>query len=112
MSIDLVASGTQLTDATADPGILLSTQTRAGIYVWTLDTSNMQAGDAIECVIQTIVLAGGTRRQAYRMPFRNVQAQPIKVAPAVMTDQSIRISIERTAGTDREYPWSLQQLDL
>jgi len=108
MSVTIADSGTQTTTGSVDT---LTTQASAGVYQLVIDLNAMVAGDAIEIVLRTIVLSGGTERDTYRGVYWGVQANPIIYSWPVATDISFSVDIERTAGTDRAYPWSVLRSD-
>jgi len=78
-----------------------------GIYVLTVDTSSMQAGDTLIVRVKTMVLPAGTTRLAYAFTYSDVQTEPIKFTLPVPVDQEIICSLQQTTGTGRSFPWSL-----
>lgn len=102
-----VASGTQT--ATIDTEHSLTTQTGVGVYVLVVDTANMQAGDSLTVRVKTKYGSGGQLRlvDGGEKIFADVQDAPNKYSIPVPVDTEIVCTLTQTAGTGRDYPWSL-----
>jgi len=67
----------------------------------------MVNGDVLELRVKTRVLTGGTDRLAYMAAYTNVQASPIKISIPVASMFSCAFTLRQTAGTGRNYDWSV-----
>lgn len=103
----LVTSGTTTTDGTEQT---LFTDTTNKTYIFVIDTNAMANGDIIEIRAKTKVLSGGTSREAYFVTYAHVQAQPNKYSVPIPANIELVVTLKRTAGTDRAYPWALLSL--
>ena len=109
MALATIASGTQT--ATIGTEHTLDTDTTGKTYVLKVDTGAMVLGDVLELRLKTIVLSGGTEREAYIAHYAHVQAQPQKYSVPIPEDISIKATLKQTAGTGRAFPWKLLSLD-
>lgn len=103
----LITSGTTTTDGTEQT---LATDTANHTYVFVIDTNAMVNGDTIEIKLKTKVLSGGTSRIAYYMSYSNAQGRPQKYSVPVPANIELVVTLKRTAGSDRAYPWALLSL--
>ena len=85
----------------------LATDTNNGTFVLEVDTSNMALGDLLEIRVYTITLSGGTLTQAWKGTYQHGQINNHKISPPVASDQSIRCTLNQTAGTGRTYAWKM-----
>lgn len=109
MAVASAASGTQL--AVISTEHTLTTQTVANVYVLVVDLNNMVAGDELTLRLKTKVLTGSTSRLAYIAHFGplapeidNVYSLPVPI------DFEIVATLQQTAGTGRNFDWSLLTL--
>lgn len=109
MGLAVVASGTQT--ATIGTEHTLATNTSGKTVVLVVDTGNMANGDILELRLKTKVLSGGTSRLAYIATYSNIQATPQKYSVPVPANIEIVATLKQTAGTGRNYPWSLLSCD-
>lgn len=100
-----VANGTQAASIGVEH--TLATDTSNNTYVFVCDTNNMANGDILELRIYTICLSAGTERLSYIRRFKHLQAEPIKYSVPVPADISFKATLKQTAGTGRNYPWSI-----
>jgi hypothetical protein len=108
MALTAISENSTTTDGTEQT---LVTDTTNRVYVFAVDTGAMANGDAVEVRIYTIIRSGGTERLAYGpVAYVNAQGQPQKYSVPVPADISIKVTLKRTAGTDRSYPWKLLAL--
>lgn len=105
MAIVAAASGSQA--ATIGTEHSLSQQTGVGIYVLLVDTSAMQAGDALTLKLKTKRSAGDSSVVAYSYSYNDAQTEPNKYSVPVPVDTEIICTLTQTAGTGRTYPWKL-----
>ena len=103
-----VASGTQTAIISTEH--TLTTETTAAVYVLTVDTLNMINGDELTLKITTRVLTGGVNAQAFIANYTHIQADKIKISVPVASMFSIVFTLEQTAGTGRDFDWSVVTL--
>lgn len=102
----LEANGTLTTDGTEQT---IATLTSNSVKTWTIDLGALQNGDEVVARIYTKVLAGGAERLLWpAVPWRHAQAAPVKMSLPIPSDVSIRFTLQRTAGTDRQIPWKVE----
>lgn len=87
---------------------LTGAETVAGFYVFTIDCFNMASGDTLEIRFKNMAKASGTQREMEKQTiiFANITT-PIIQFPAVLFINDWDISIKQTAGTARNYDWSI-----
>lgn len=108
MSVAVAASGSTASTASL---AALSVQTAAGVYVFAIDTNPMVDGDELLVVVQMKVLTGGTVRTLWRATIGpTARAEKIVESPPVVGPFGCTVQIQRLAGTDRTYDWSLMTL--
>src|SRR3990167_3643988 len=103
------ASGTQTAVITTEHS--LDTDADAGIYVFSVNTTNMVLGDIVELRMKTKVLTGDTAEQVYIAHFSNIPECVIVQSPPVVSMFSLEVTLKQVAGTGRAFPWSLVQID-
>jgi len=103
------ASGTQLAVISTEP--TLATITDAGVYQLFLDAKNMVNGDVLELRAKMKVLTGSTAGQASIGQFSNIQSDPVVFSIPFGIVWSIAFTLKQTAGTGRNFDWSVVQLD-
>lgn len=103
------ASGTQTTTGGEDT---LFTSTLPRAFLLTIDLAAMQAGDTVSVRGYVKATIGGTLRQFFAQTFSGVQAVPNigQVTIAVPSPYQCSFRIQRTAGTDRAYPWNVSSI--
>ena len=69
--------------------------------------NEMVNGDVTIVRIYTKDKTGGTSRIAYIATYAHVQAEPHKYSVPVPVDTEIKVTIEQTDGTARDYDWNL-----
>ena len=105
MALSSVDSGTKTTDGTEQT---LTTNTSGGVFTLALDTANMVNGDEILVKIKTKILSGDTSQIAYAVPYKHAQTgAPNKYSIPVPADIEFVATIQRIAGSDRAYKWSV-----
>ena len=103
-----VASGTQT--AVVSTEHTLATDTTGQTYVLVIDCANLAMGDTVEIRLYTKCLSGGTERLAYLRSYAHVQGEPIKYSVPVPADQHVKATLKQTAGSARQFPWSLLRI--
>lgn len=108
MAPTVIACGTQT--ATINTEHVLATDTTCKNYVLVVDTGNLANGDTLELRLYTKVLSGGTERLVYLAVYVNAQGEPQKYSIPVPANISLKATLKQTAGTGRDFPWSLLSL--
>jgi hypothetical protein len=88
----------------------LATDVSGQSYVLVVDTVNLAMGDTLELRIYTKCRTAGTERLAYLRSFANAQGELIKYSVPVPADISCKATLKQTAGTGRQFEWSLLQI--
>jgi len=71
------------------------------------DTSNMIAGDAIEVSLLKRIVTGGALTQKTQVVFNGAQVDDIKEIMLGENRFGVQVTIQRTAGVDRAFPWAV-----
>lgn len=103
----VVAAGTITTDGTEQT---LSTPILDRAYVLWLDLVLLQAADTVRVRASRKVLSSGTVRKAAEQSFSGVQDPELACLVPLAFPYGGTFTIQRTAGTDRAIPWSLESL--
>lgn len=86
----------------------LATDNTNGTFVLEVDTSNLALGDVLEIRVYTVTLTGGALVQAWKGTYGPVpQINNHKISPPVASDQSLKCTLNQTAGTGRAYTWKM-----
>ena len=87
----------------------LTRQTGVGVYVLSVDTSPLQAGDVMEVRLSTRCRAEDTMQLVSVDVFTDAQAVPhwYSVPLPIVAGGMIMCHIEQTAGVSRFLPWNL-----
>jgi hypothetical protein len=117
MAVTLVASGTRA--ASVGTEHFESSPNVAGAFVFTVDLSDMAAGDVVELRGYKMAVAGGTQRSMEEWYRRYEGAQPADAAVKVigpifntLTDtNAVRFSLKQTFGSSADIPWSVQNVE-
>ncbi len=99
----LVADGTEQT---------VVTSAVAGVFVFAIDLENMASGDSITIRIKTKVLSSSTSREVVQAIYTDAQVDPdihVESIP-IVSPQEVVVTVEQTAGTNRNYQWHFKQL--
>lgn len=83
--------------------------TQCYLQVW-IDTSAMQAGDEYRVRVYEKIAAGGNQYPIIDTYLAGPQAEPW-VSPALHVRHGWEVSLQRTAGSDRSFTWSLRRAD-
>lgn len=104
------SSGTQSCTVTTEHS--LATTTTAGVFVGMWNLTNAVAGDVFEVYIKTKVLTGDTAEIIYYAVYGNSLGDiPIIASPPVVSMHSLSMFVKQAAGTSRNVPWALLQVD-
>lgn len=101
------ASGTITTNATEQT--INSNILNRSFVLW-LDLNALQAGDTVVVRAKRKVLSSGTIREFASQTFADVQSPPVQALVPVALPYGGDFTIQRTSGTDRAIPWSLESL--
>lgn len=109
MPASIVASNVTTTTGSEQT---LASLTKPGVYAFKIDVGNLQSGDTLRIRLKIKVLSGGTVRELYRQDITGAQVAPniLQISVPVASRHQFEVSIQRTAGTDRSYPWSVLQV--
>lgn len=103
----VVSSGTTVTDGTEQT---LATPILNRAYVLWLDLVLLQSADIVRVRANRKVLSSGTERKAAEQVFTGVQDPPLVCLVPVSFPYGGSFTLQRTGGTDRSIPWSLESL--
>jgi len=101
-------SDTTLTDGTVQ---VLTDVTDNKYFTFKLNTTNMASGDTVVLKIYDKVLNTSTLALVTQETYTDAQTLPIKFLPPQWITEEIKITLQRTAGTDRNYEWALLEND-
>lgn len=106
-----LASGTQLATGGVDT-LYSDAAALAKTLQVVLDLANMQAADAVTLTIEIAVRSGGTRRVLFAETFTDAQSIPdiIQISRPFPVMHEVLVTLEQTAGTNRNYDWSVQAI--
>jgi hypothetical protein len=103
----VIASGTKTADGTEQD---LATDTTNQEYELNVDLGNMAAADIVELRIYGKVLSGGAERLVFLAVYGPVVPFEKIVKQRFLANIHVRATLKQTAGTNRDYPWSLLAL--
>jgi hypothetical protein len=109
MTVAEVTGGTQT--ATIGTEHTLATSTTGKTYVLVVDTVNMVNGDELELRLKTKARTGNGSQVAYTAAYANVQATLNKYSVPVPANIELVATLKQTAGTGRNFIWSLLSID-
>ena len=104
MAIALDASGT-ITSTTS--GDTLRTATAAAAYEFHIDINAHTTAETIVVRLQEAVLSGGTARSIEELTLTTATTPAIKKLGPYMFDLGCAVTLTRTGGSARAYPWKL-----
>tara|TARA_R100000963_G_C4536918_1_gene35805 strand:- start:110 stop:433 length:324 start_codon:yes stop_codon:yes gene_type:complete len=107
MPLAVQDSGTLTTDGSEQT---LGTSTFVGVHVVQIDLSAMQAGDTVVLKAKTKTLTGSAVAIFIEQTFTGVQTEPIIQTEPVTSPFSFTATLQRTGGSDRAYPWSINSV--
>lgn len=85
-----------------------SPKTDDGILQGYIDVSAMAAGDQYQIRIYEKTESGGTQRVAYQATLLGAQPEPNFVLPALIVAEAWDVTVDKIAGTDRAFRWSIR----
>ena len=101
----VVDSGTKTADGTEQT---LYTTSSGGHYTASVDLTNMASGDTTEIRIYKKVLTGSTLTQIDIYTFTDGQTNDVFFIPFVSCPFGYKVTLKQTAGTNRNYDWSVE----
>lgn len=105
MTIANAANGTQA--ATISTEHTLATETAVGVYVLTVDLSNMASGDTMTLRAKVKTLTGSTSTKESSITFTGAQDPAVFQSKPIAVEHEVVFTLQQTAGTGRSFPWSL-----
>lgn len=111
MALTNQGNGTQTATVTTEH--TLATITTGKTCVLLVNCINMVAGDVLELRAKVKVLTASTERVAYKDVFSGLQDvdDVVKISIPVPSLYSVKFTLKQTAGTSRNYEWSVVSLD-
>ena len=112
MARTILASGTVTTDGT-EQTIRDETGSEGKVLDALIDLGNSISTETIEVRVYTKVLTGGALRRIYFQKFvgaqddEGTQRSPIVYIPAITATTEWKLTIKKTAGTNRAYDWKV-----
>jgi hypothetical protein len=99
-------SNTTLADGTVQ---VLTDQVNNKYFTFKLDTGLMSTsdGDVTTLIIYDMVLGSGTLRIYKSETYTGTQTEPIKFLAPLWITQEIKITLQQTAGVNKNYAWVL-----
>ncbi len=91
------------------PGTTLANDTTDGVYQVFIDTGNMVAGDQFRLKVYEKVTSGGTKREIYAAVLTGAMTDNW-VSPSLILMHGWDVTIQKLAGTDRSFSWSIRQV--
>lgn len=87
----------------------LTPRTEDGVYQVFIDASAMSFGDEFTICVYEKVTAGGAQQKVYESTITGVMTD-CWVAPSLLLMHGWDVTIQKGAGTDRSFSWSLRQV--
>lgn len=103
----VVASGTLTTDGTEQT---LTSQILNRSYVLWLDFTQLSGADKVRVRAKRKVLSSGTIRECAYQDFEGAIDPPVQCLTPLAFYYGGDFTLQRTAGTDNDIPWSLESL--
>lgn len=105
MALSNAANGTA--DVALNTPLTLTTETTAGGYQLTIDLSEMASGDTVTISSDVKTLTGSTAAESHTITLSGAQDSPVFVSVPIAVEHSIAYIVEQTAGTARDFDWSV-----
>ena len=101
-------SGTTLADGTVQT---LTDTTDNQYFTFKIDTGLMSTADAdvMTLIIYDVVLSAGTARIYKSETYTGTQTEPIKFLAPLWITEKIKVTLQQTAGVNKNYAWCLLQ---
>lgn len=109
MTVASESTGTQTATVTTEHTLVSPSSAKTRVLL--VDLSNMVAGDILELRINAKIVTGGTARLAYIATFSGVAGEPAVPSVPVPMPWGGSFTLKQTAGTSRNYDWSVLTLD-
>ena len=102
----VIDSGTTLADGTVQ---VLTDIVDNKYFTFKIDTGLMSTSDADVMVltIYDMVLSAGTLRIYKQETYTGTQTEPIKFLAPLWITQEIKVTMQQTAGVNKNYAWAL-----
>lgn len=106
MALTETQNGTQTASISTEHS-LGSEETADAYYQLLVDLSNMVNGDVLELRAKVKVKTGGTARLVARATYRDAQEEDGCFSVPVPNIYGVVFTLKQTAGTGRNYDWSI-----
>ena len=109
--MSVVFSGTQLATIGIDHD--LATITASGDYLFNVDVTLMTSSDTLELRVKNKLTSSGSVIGQYVQSFTGAQSvdDRFKVSVPFRVEHEAHPTLKQTAGTGRNYPWSVWRVD-
>lgn len=109
MAIAVDASGTVTSTTSGDT---LRTATASASYEFHIDVNAHTTAEIVVIRLQEAILSAGTARSVQETTVTSGAAPQIKVLGPYAFDQGCTVTLTRTTGSARAYPWKLIRLSV
>lgn len=107
----IAGQGTQTCTVTTEH-IVYDATTTAGIYQGYFDLINAVKGDIFEIWVEMAVRSGGTDGVVVGGTYANdMEGSTVVVTPPLSNHYGMSFHIRQAAGTSRDVPWRVDQID-
>ena len=101
--------GTETSDGTEETLNTTSPDLTDGVFQLFVDLVTMVNDDEVTIRIKEKVLSGGTARLIWSASFKHIQSSPITVSPPLILIHGWDMTLEKTAGSNTAFPWSIRK---
>ncbi len=102
--------GSKTSDGTEQTLNTTSPQLTDGAFQLWVDLATMVNDDIVTLRIKEKVQAtGGTQRLVWSATFKHIQARPAAVSPPLILIFGWDMTLEKEAGSNTAFPWSIRQ---
>lgn len=105
MAVTVENSGTQTASINTEHS--LHTDADAKVFQSFVDLSNMASGDILQVYVYVMPKGSSTRRLAFFAEYYDAPTEKVAVSPPVASAFSYELAIKQTAGTGRNFDWSV-----
>lgn len=103
------ANGNTTTDGSED--VIVNDTTTAATFQFCINCMNMASGDALAVRVYKTVTGDSQSRVVYSQTFTGSQSSaPIQISPAIGSTNGLKVTIQRTSGSDHAYLWELIEI--
>lgn len=111
MGVTLSSSGTQVCSVQGTEYSIISSF-GTGVYIVTLDLSDLAAGEVLVCRAKAKVLSGGSAVLMYTATYSGVQAEPCvsSIPLPIGYTSGGSFTLQQTSGSGASIPWNYMTL--